>query len=122
VRTWQIILAAFIVIISLSGQATIKAGLNHVSREATTGWSVARVLSIILNPFIISGFLLMAISAVCYLWLLRYTDFTRALPIMGAMVYLLIPVYGYVFLREVMSARQLVGLGLLLISIFLMRK
>lgn len=122
VKPWQIALAALIVVVSLAGQATIKAGLNDIAKAPSENWTFSRVLIAGLKPLILTGFLLMTISAISYLWLLRTTDFTRALPVMGAIGYILIPIYGYVFLREVMSARQFAGIGLLLISIFLMRK
>lgn len=85
---------------------------HHISRM---------IYSLMMNRYIIPGLLLMGVSKTFYLLLLYFSDFTRALPVMGVIAYILIPLYGIFFLKETLSLCQIGGLILLVAGILLMR-
>lgn len=120
-----IALAALVVGASLFGQGLVKFALNQVAASnasqggATLMVTIGRTLA---NPWFWSGFAAMSVGAVLYFVLLYFADFTRALPIMGGIAYLVIPVYGHFVLKESVTIPQLAGLVLLIAGILLLRK
>ena len=121
----HIALAALVVLLSLTGQGLVKLALNdaRAADAATTNSSVLPIVrEVLLSRWFYAGFATMAVGVILYFALLYMTDFTRALPVMGAIAYLVIPVYGYFVLREPITIPQCVGLFLLVAGIFLLRR
>jgi uncharacterized membrane protein len=115
----HVLLAFLVVCISMSGQALIKAGLN-AGKQASLEAGVTRPALIIMNvlstPLFWAGLIVMVTGALTYFLLLWTTNFTQALPIMGAFANILIPLIGVFFLKESMSLSQYVGLGMLMVG------
>ncbi len=121
----HVALAALVVLLSLAGQGLVKLALNdaRAADAATTNSGVLPIVrQVLMSRWFYAGFATMAVGVVLYFVLLYTTDFTRALPVMGAIAYLVIPVYGYFVLRETITVPQYVGLLLLVAGIFLLRR
>ncbi|MDO4294312.1 MAG: EamA family transporter [Eubacteriales bacterium] len=68
-----------------------------------------------LNPWVISGYLLMFCSVFLTVTGLRGVDFFNA-PVVESLGYVLVPVLGAVFFRESLTRRKLVGIGCIILG------
>jgi drug/metabolite transporter (DMT)-like permease len=101
-----------VLILSYASQVLMKHGVNSIG---AISWPLLvadpiRILArLLLNWHVILGFILAGIGAVLYLFALSRTDLTVALPILGALGFLVLPVIGTVFLQETISPQRLMG-------------
>ena len=113
-----------VLVFSYAGQVLMKRGANSTG---AISWTLLlaepiRVLTmVLLNWQVILGFTLAGIGAVLYVFALSRTDLTVALPLLGALGFLVLPVVGTVFLQETISMQRWVGtvviaIGMLLVA------
>jgi multidrug transporter EmrE-like cation transporter len=67
------------------------------------------LMTVILDANTVLGFISAGIGAIFYLFVLARTDLTVALPILGALGFLLLPLIGYLFLGESFGFQRIVG-------------
>ena len=113
-----------VIILSYTSQVLLKRGVNSVGAitwlRLTTD-APTLLTAIILNWYIVVGFLLGGLGAVFYLVVLSKTDFTVAFPIMGAIAFMLLPFIGKFFLQEAITPLRVVGtivigLGMIMVA------
>jgi drug/metabolite transporter (DMT)-like permease len=106
------------VLTASGGQFFLKAGAIKLGQVQLSN-VVTHILGIVTIPELIFGLLLYALSAVLYILLL-----TRApLSVVGPAVsigYIFSVLMGYYFFKEVITARQLVGLGMVACGVILL--
>jgi multidrug transporter EmrE-like cation transporter len=121
----QIVLAALVVLVSFVGQIGVKAGLSQV-RDEVGSFSIKALPAIawklLLNPPFVGGFLIMVVSAFLYLALLYTTEISRALPVMGAIGYVVLLLIAWLWLKESVTGSQIAGLGAILAGIWLISR
>ena len=92
-----------------TGQVLFKLGaLKAPPAEGLGGWAV-----LVLQPVVIAALTLYAASTLLWLWLLQRIPLTTAYPF-AALAFLLVPFGGWLFFKEPLNARYLLGVGLIL--------
>lgn len=92
------------------GQVLFKyAALSH----SGTGSFAHRIVGLALNPAFVAAIVLYAVLSAFWVWLLTTIPLSKAYPFV-ALAFLLTLVAGVVIFREPMSARLLIGGGLVL--------
>ena len=74
------------------------------------------------NPFVIFGVALYGFSFLIWLRILSFNDLSRAYPIFATVVFLLTTVGSVIFLNENVSFLRLIGIGIMLLGIFLVAR
>ena len=97
-----------------TGQVLFKLGaLKAPPAEGLSGW-----LHLIFQPVVLSALCLYAASTLLWLWLLQRIPLTTAYPF-AALAFLLVPFGGWVFFKEPLNTRYLIGVGLILGGVIL---
>jgi len=74
------------------------------------------------SPFVIFGVALYGFSFLIWLRILSFNDLSRAYPIFATIVFLLTTAGSVVFLNENVSLLRLIGIGIMLLGIFLVAR
>ena len=74
------------------------------------------------NPFVILGVVLYGFSFLIWLRILSFNDLSRAYPIFATIVFLLTTAGSVIFLNENVSFLRLIGIGIMLLGIFLVAR
>ena len=74
------------------------------------------------NPFVILGVVLYGFSFLIWLRILSFNDLSRAYPIFATIVFLLTTAGSAIFLNENVSLLRLIGIGIMLLGIFLVAR
>lgn len=114
-----------VLVFSYSAQILLKRGANSVgviSWSTVLGDPVGVLTSLLFNWSVILGFGLASIGAVLYLLLLSRTDLTIAMPVMGAVGFLVLPVIGRVFLQETASPGRIAGIVIIAIGMIIVAR
>ena len=74
------------------------------------------------NPFVILGIGLYGFSFLIWLRILSFNDLSRAYPIFATIVFLLTTAGSVIFLNENVSFLRLIGIGIMLLGIFLVAR
>lgn len=118
----SIALILFSIALALGGQFLLKSGMNQVGQigGGSIAYYKAMLFKTFINPYVIVGLLLYALSSVFWLIVLSRVDLSFAYPFLG-IGYLIIMFISWRYLHEPMSALRiagavLIGLGVVLIS------
>jgi len=74
------------------------------------------------SPFVIFGVALYGFSFLIWLRILSFNDLSRAYPIFATIVFLLTTAGSVIFLNENVSFLRLIGIGIMLLGIFLVAR
>ena len=74
------------------------------------------------NPFVILGIGLYGFSFLIWLRILSFNDLSRAYPIFATIVFLLTTAGSVFFLNENVSLLRLIGIGIMLVGIYLVAR
>jgi len=108
---------------SLSGQALLRFG---VTRQMSTSHLDAdslfrhNLLTLLLSPAVIAGFLASGVGAVCWLYVLAHYELGRALPLLSGLAYLALFGIGRVVLKEQTSWIHLLGIAAVILGAYLL--
>ncbi|MER2511524.1 MAG: hypothetical protein ABTQ25_03725 [Nitrosomonas ureae] len=111
----------FVPVIALSyfGQVLMKRGVSSIG---ILSWADAihdpfNVFAAILkNANIMLGFVFAGLGGVLYLFALSKTDLTVAVPILGALGFLILPIIGGLFLNEPVTGTRIIGIAIIAIG------
>jgi drug/metabolite transporter (DMT)-like permease len=98
---------------SYAGQILMKRGVNSVGLSG--GWAsiwahpLPILISFLTNWYVLAGFVSAGVGAVLYLFVLSQSDYTAIFPIMGALVFVALPLIGKIFLNENPTWGRVVG-------------
>jgi drug/metabolite transporter (DMT)-like permease len=81
--------------------------------RGTAGRAGAGIAALVLNGYFVAAVILYAALTVLWVWILSFTPLSRAYPFV-ALAFALTPALGAVFLSEPVSARLVIGVGLIL--------
>jgi len=114
--------AAWIILNSVC-QISIKSGILQLNavQEPTNIFDKNNIFSILTNKLIILGFGLYLISTVFWFGAMSKLDISLLSPL-GSLVFVLTAILALVFLGEKISAMRWMGIGVIIIGIFLLVK
>ncbi len=69
-----------------------------------------------LNPWVISGYLLLAVSTICVIFAFKGVDFKNG-PVIESLGFPLVMVLGRIFYGERLTRNKLIGMGLIMLGI-----
>jgi drug/metabolite transporter (DMT)-like permease len=97
-----------------TGQVLFKLGAMKAPQvENASGW-----ISLIFQPVVLTALCLYAASTFLWLWLLQRIPLTTAYPF-AALAFLLVPFGGWLFFKEPLNGRYLLGVALILAGVVL---
>jgi uncharacterized membrane protein len=119
-----ILLALPVIILSYTAQVLIKQGVNNLGEfgwEQLSGDPLSFMRNILTNLYILGGFALAGLGAIVYMFLLAKGDFTVVFPVLGAVGFVLLPIIGWLFLRETVTPQRIIGtliiaLGMIIVA------
>ncbi len=111
--TWSQILGLISFAASMAtGQILFKYGATQAGIvQGLQGW-----IDLLLKPVIVLALTLYAFSTILWLWLLQKIPLTIAYPF-AALAFLLVPIGAWIFFREPLNLRSLLGVCLILAGV-----
>jgi multidrug transporter EmrE-like cation transporter len=111
--TWSQILGLVSFAASMAtGQILFKYGATQAGIvQGLQGW-----IDLLLKPVIVLALTLYAFSTILWLWLLQKIPLTIAYPF-AALAFLLVPIGAWIFFREPLNLRYLLGVCLILAGV-----
>lgn len=107
-----ILLLLLAVSLGAGGQVCLKIGVNELGGNA----SPLTVIKGIFTPYVLGGFMLYALSSVCYLYVLSRLDLSYAYPFV-ALSFVFVTLLSWRVLGEELPALRVVGLVLILAGV-----
>ena len=104
-----LIIAVFSVSIAACSQVLLKLGAEKKYQKGLREY---------LNPYVISGYGMLAVSMLLTILAYRGLDYL-SVPVTEALGYVLVPVLGYVIFKEKLNRRMILGFLCILAGIFL---
>lgn len=101
---------------SVAGNSLLSRGLHNSSHVTA---SLTHYVFAILNPWAITGVLLLAAWMLANLSLLSRADLSYALPVTGSVSYVLIALVGHFFLGEGVSLAHWIGIVIITLGVVL---
>jgi len=80
------------------------------------------LLKVAVNPLIIFGLFLYALSFIVWLRVLTFNDLSKSYPIFATIVFLLTTLGSAIFLKESITFLRLIGIAVMLLGIFIVAK
>jgi drug/metabolite transporter (DMT)-like permease len=95
-----------------TGQILFKYGATQAGVvQGLQGW-----IDLLLKPVIVLALVLYAFSTILWLWLLQKIPLTIAYPF-AALAFLLVPIGAWIFFREPLNLRYLIGVVFILVGV-----
>jgi len=120
-----ILLICLVLILSLSGQSLMKKGVTQIGviTLASLRQEFFPLLwRIISNRYVLSGVFLAGIGAFLWLIVLSQANLSYALPILGALAYIVLPIISWLFLGEKVSLLRWFGTGIICVGIIIVAR
>lgn len=119
--TWAAFALVFVsVSLSAVAQTAFKMGVARVQIAPDAAlWMKA--LSLVFSPMVLLGLMLYGVGTVLWLFALRQLDLSLAYPFV-AMSFVMVAGSGMLFLGEPIQPTRLVGLGLIVLGLFVMAR
>ncbi len=112
-RTFSI--ALFSIFLGATGQFLFRVGMLHFGKVSLSGiWR--QLFGIISTPAIFFGFICFGISSILWLVIISRWQLNFAYPLV-ALGYIIVIMYGTVFLQEVLTLPKVIGILLVLVGI-----
>jgi len=106
-----------VIVGNVAGNALLSRGLNQHSSRLST--SFTHYVYAVLNPWVITGVILLACWMIANLSLLSRADLSYALPVTGSVSYMLIAIVGHFFLGEHISVAHWIGVAVITAGVVL---
>lgn len=97
------------VLLNALAQILLKAGMKNFSNIDLKNNIMQTVLSISLNPYIISGFISYGISIILWLWVLSKVDVSLAYPFQ-ALGYIVVTILAWLIFQENVNMTRIIAL------------
>jgi multidrug transporter EmrE-like cation transporter len=108
-------------VLTLAGQISIKHALNRFGPiPDATNEKAIYLFKALLNPWVILGFVLAFLAALCWLAVISKFDLSYAYPYMVACITLITVFGAALFLREPLTILQVMGVGLIVSGVVVM--
>lgn len=96
--------------------AVIISSLSQMLLKKSAGLKHASFLKEYLNPWVIAGYGMMVLSTLATILAYRGMDYKNG-PIIESLGYILVMILSYVFFKERIGKRKLIGYGLILVGV-----
>ena len=120
--TLYIPLILFTVLTNFSSQIMLKHGMSSMDRlELSPATLLPTVFSVVFNPWVFAGLLMMVISMGSHLFVLSRVEISFAYPFLG-LSFVLITLWGFFMLGEDVNVWRLMGVLLICAGVVLVAK
>jgi len=109
------------IILNVLGQFVIKYGLNRIDKSLLQDKLIVKVYHLFTYPYVMSGLLIYAISAVFWILALSKIELSVAYPMLS-IGYVLVMLVSFFFLNEQMSLYKILGTLLVISGVILIQK
>ena len=121
---YTLLLIFGIVLLNITAYLFLKKGVLSISEQVV--FSFSRIFEllphILLNGYIVSSILFLGISFVLWLFLIARAQLSVAYPVAISLNLILILIVSRVFFKEPIFPLQIIGIGVIIIGIFLVLK
>ncbi|MBU4285004.1 hypothetical protein KKF60_00475 [Patescibacteria group bacterium] len=120
----NILLTILVALFTIFSQTFLKKGLKIIGELKIAGFHDLGViiLKLIQNKFIIIGVLIAAGGAFLWLMVISKMDLTTAFPISGAIFFVLLFLFSWIFLGETITVVKVLGVLLILSGAYIIFK
>lgn len=118
-------LICLVLILSLGGQTLMRKGMKHVGPIAIRAFIKApfsTTFRMISNPVVFLGVIFAGMGAFIWLIVLSRIDLSVALPILGGLGYLLLPLISVLLLGEHVTVLRLAGTILIVMGVIIVSR
>jgi drug/metabolite transporter (DMT)-like permease len=107
------------ILMNAAAQLLLKAGMNRIGEFALSWSNITPImLKVAFSPLIIFGLFIYVFSVTIWLFVLSRVDASIAYP-MTSLGYIVTAIAAYFILHEQLSATQMVGIGVIIIGVYL---
>ncbi len=107
------------VLLNALAQILLKAGMKNFSNIDFKNNIIQTVLSISLNPYIISGFISYGISIILWLWVLSKVDVSLAYPFQ-ALGYIIVTILAWLIFQENINLTRIIALIFITVGLIIL--
>ncbi len=97
--------------------AVVLSSISQMLLKKAAKIGYANVIREYLNPWVISGYFLLAVSTICVIFGYRGLDFKNA-PVIESLGFPLVMVLSRIFFGEKLTKNKLIGMGLIIFGVF----
>jgi multidrug transporter EmrE-like cation transporter len=116
-NTYAVILVS--VTLAAIGQVAWKLGMNQTGQSTATNF--AAVMTVLLNPYILLGFVLYGLGTIFWLIALSKKDLSFVYPFIS-LTYMLVLILSNVILKESIGINKLVGIMFIITGLFIIAR
>jgi drug/metabolite transporter (DMT)-like permease len=122
-ETKTYVLLFLLVLLGSVGNTILSKGMKDVGHLDISRWSAVETgaLHVLTSGTIWLGIALMLLFMVCHMLVLSWADYSFVMPF-SAIAYALVPLLGYSFLHEQVSATRWIGIVLIFLGVLLINR
>ena len=120
-KSAAILLVLLSVIIVNIGQLLLKHGLNTLGEISLNVNIILSLFNAVFNPFVFFGIIFFVASSFFWLLALSKAELSYAFPILS-LGYVLVSVLSWLFFNEVLSVLRILGLGVIVVGVYMLSK
>lgn len=96
--------------------AVILSSVSQMLLKKAAGIKYNNALREYLNPWVISGYMLLALSTICVIFAFKGVDFKNG-PVIESLGFPLVMILGRIFYGEKLTRNKLMGMGLIMLGV-----
>ena len=96
--------------------AVILSSVSQMLLKKSAKRSYASVIREYLNPWVIGGYFLLAVSTICVIYAFKGVDFKNG-PVIESLGFPLVMILGRIFYGEKLSRNKLIGMALIMLGV-----
>lgn len=96
--------------------AVLLSSVSQMLLKKAAKTSYKSIIREYLNPWVISGYFLLAASTICVIFAFRGVDFKNG-PVIESLGFPLVMLLGRIFYKEKLSRNKLIGMGLIMLGV-----
>ena len=107
------------VLLNALAQILLKAGMKHFGNIELKNNIINTSVSIVLNPYIITGFISYGVSIILWLWVLSKVDVSLAYPFQ-ALGYIVVTILAWLIFQEDITLTRIIALMFISIGLIIL--
>ena len=117
------VLVFLLVLLGSAGNTILSKGMKEVGELDLSQWAriAAGAERVLTNGAVWVGIVLMLLFFICHMLVLSFADYSFVMPF-SAVAYALVPLLGYLFLGEHVSAARWIGIMLIFAGVLLINR
>lgn len=113
----NILIVVIIAILASAGQILLKIGVTkHAAELHSQANALSKLISVFINPYVLSGLIIYASCAVAWLWVISRMKLSHAYPLLS-LTFVFVPLFANLILGDSIQAKYWLSVGLIISGI-----